>query len=218
MIWANAVSFVNARVVTPGVDTPVAGSIRFSSRVLSIGGRPKPHDTIVDLRGAIVLPGLINAHDHLELNHYGRLKGRDRYENASAWIDDMRPRLTADPAIRRDRAQPLVERLFIGSLKNLLAGVTTVAHHNPFYPEMRRTMAVRVVRRYGWAQSFLLERCRPGARRAWRRRGAPVARDAPDAVRPQLARARRRGARRTAAARGAGVPEAEHRHRARGGD
>jgi len=164
MIWANAVSFVNARVVTPGVDTPVAGSIRFSSRVLSIGGRPKPHDTIVDLRGAIVLPGLINAHDHLELNHYGRLKGRDRYENASAWIDDMRPRLTADPAIRRDRAQPLVERLFIGSLKNLLAGVTTVAHHNPFYPEMRRTMAVRVVRRYGWAHSFLLERQPAGAR------------------------------------------------------
>jgi hypothetical protein len=142
MIWANAVSFVNARVVTPGVDTPVAGSIRFSSRVLSIGGRPKPHDTIVDLRGAIVLPGLINAHDHLELNHYGRLKGRDRYENASAWIDDMRPRLTADPAIRRDRAQPLVERLFIGSLKNLLAGVT------------RSRITIRSIRRCGGRWPF----------------------------------------------------------------
>jgi len=164
MIWANAVSFVNARVATPGMDAPVAASIRFSTRVLSIGGRPKPHDTIVDLRGAIVLPGLINAHDHLELNHYGRLKGRDRYENASAWIDDMRPRLSADPVIRRGRAQPLVERLFIGGLKNLLAGVTTVAHHNPFYPEMRRTMTVRVVRRYGWAHSFLLERQPAGAR------------------------------------------------------
>ena len=164
MIWANAVSFVNARVATPGADAPVAASIRFSSRVLSIGGRPKPHDTVVDLRGAIVLPGLINAHDHLELNHYGRLKGRDRYENASAWIDDMRPRLTADPAIRSERAHPLIERLFIGGLKNLLAGVTTVAHHNPFYPEMRRTMTVRVVRRYGWAHSFLLERQPAGAR------------------------------------------------------
>jgi len=162
-LWANAVSFVNARVVVPGVGAPVAASIRFSSRVLSIGERPKPHDTVVDLRGAIVLPGLINAHDHLELNHYGRLKGRDRYENASAWIDDMRPRLSADPTVRNGRAHPLVERLFIGALKNLLAGVTTVAHHNPFYPEMRRTMAVRVVRRYGWAHSFLLERQPAGA-------------------------------------------------------
>src|SRR6185503_7347757 len=58
----------------------------------------------------------------------------------------------------------LIERLFIGGLKNLLAGATTVAHHNPFYPEMRRTMAVRVVRRYGWAHSFLLERQPAGAR------------------------------------------------------
>ena len=49
-------------------------------------------------------------------------------------------------------------------MKNLLAGVTTVAHHNPFYPEMRRTMPVRVVRRYGWAHSFLLERQPAGAR------------------------------------------------------
>jgi cytosine/adenosine deaminase-related metal-dependent hydrolase len=163
MIWANAVSFINARVHTPAPGGVPADSIRVSSRILSIGERPKPHDTVVDLRGAIVLPGLINAHDHLELNHYGRLKGRERYENASAWIDDMRPRLSSDPAIRAGRSQPLVERLFIGGLKNLLAGVTTVAHHNPFYPEMRRTMPVRVVRRYGWAHSFLLERQPAGA-------------------------------------------------------
>jgi cytosine/adenosine deaminase-related metal-dependent hydrolase len=164
MIWANAVSFVNARVHTPAPGGVPANSIRVSSRILSIGEPPKPHDTVVDLRGAIVLPGLINAHDHLELNHYGRLKSRERYENASGWIDDMRPRLASDPAIRDGRSQPLVERLFIGGLKNLLAGVTTVAHHNPFYPEMRRTMPVRVVRRYGWAHSFLLERQPAGAR------------------------------------------------------
>jgi cytosine/adenosine deaminase-related metal-dependent hydrolase len=164
VIWANAVSFVNARVLPPAPGAAPAESIRVSSRILSIGERPKPHDTVVDLRGAIVLPGLVNAHDHLELNHYGRLKSRERYENASAWIDDMRPRLATDPAIRAGRSQPLVERLFIGGLKNLLAGVTTVAHHNPFYPEMRRTMPVRVVRRYGWAHSFLLERQPAGAR------------------------------------------------------
>jgi len=119
---------------------------------------------VVDLEGAFVLPGLVNAHDHLELNHYGRIKGRDRYENAAGWIADMEPRLAADPTIAARRAHPLVERLFIGGLKNLLAGVTTVAHHNPFYPEMRRTLPIRVVRRYGWAHSFLLEARPAGAR------------------------------------------------------
>jgi cytosine/adenosine deaminase-related metal-dependent hydrolase len=161
VIWANAVSLINARVAADG---GVADSIRFSSRVLSIGERPRRGDTIVDLQGGFVLPGLVNAHDHLELNHYGRIKGRDRYENASGWIADMGPRLSDDPVIRLGRAYPLVERLFIGALKNLLAGVTTVAHHNPFYPELRRTMPIRVIRRYGWAHSFLLEARPAGAR------------------------------------------------------
>ena len=161
MIWATAVSFVNARVAVEG---RLEDSVRFSSRILSIGERPRRGDTVIDLQGGVVLPGLVNAHDHLELNHYGRLKGRDRYANASEWIDEMRPRLTSDRAIRDGRAHPLSERLFIGGLKNLLAGVTTVAHHNPFYSELRRTMPIRVLRRYGWAHSFQLEREPAGAR------------------------------------------------------
>jgi cytosine/adenosine deaminase-related metal-dependent hydrolase len=161
VIWANAVSLVNARVAA---GDRIAQSIRFSSRVLSIDERPKHGDTVLDLQGGIVLPGLVNAHDHLELNHYGRIKARDRYENASGWIADMAPRLSSDPVIRDGRAHPLIERLFIGGLKNLLSGVTTVAHHNPFYAELRRTMPIRVVRRYGWAHSFLLETQPAGAR------------------------------------------------------
>jgi len=161
MIWAAAVSLVNGRVVTPD---GIAASIRFSSRILAIGDAPRRGDTVIDLGGAVVLPGLLNAHDHLELNHYGRLKCRDTYQNASEWIADLSPRLSADPAIREGRAHPLVERLFVGALKNLLAGVTTVAHHNPFYAEMRRTMPIRVVRRYGWAHSFALEQKAAGAR------------------------------------------------------
>ncbi len=160
-MWPKAVTFVNARVVADG---GVADSVRFSSRILSVGERPRQGDTVVDLEGAAVLPGLVNAHDHLELNHYGRLKQHDRYRNASEWIADMSPRLSSDPAIREGRAHPLIERLFIGGIKNLLAGVTTVAHHNPFYREMRRTMPIRVVRRYGWAHSFLLEHQAAGAR------------------------------------------------------
>jgi cytosine/adenosine deaminase-related metal-dependent hydrolase len=161
VIWANAVSLVNARVAA---GDRIAESIRFSSRVLSMGEPSKRGDTVIDLQGSFVLPGLVNAHDHLELNHYGRIKGRERYENASDWITDMTPRLSADAAIREGRAHPLVERLFVGGLKNLLAGVTTVAHHNPFYAELRRTMPIRVVRRYGWAHSFQLERQPAGAR------------------------------------------------------
>ena len=161
MIFGRAVSLVNGRIVVPD---GTATAIRFTSRIVSIERKPHRTDTVIDLNGATVLPGLINAHDHLELNHYGRLKFRDRYQNATQWIDDMRPHLVRDRAIRVGSRYPLTERLFIGGLKNLLAGVTTVVHHNPYYRELERTMPIRVLRRYGWAHSFALERQPAGAR------------------------------------------------------
>ena len=121
--WAQPVAFVNARVLT---TRAIAPSLRFGTKVLSIGESPRRGDTVVDVGGAFVVPGLINAHEHLELNHYGPLKRRDRYDNATAWIDDLRPALRDDPSIRAGRRHPLAARLFIGALKNLLAGVTTV--------------------------------------------------------------------------------------------
>jgi cytosine/adenosine deaminase-related metal-dependent hydrolase len=173
MIWGRVVTLVNVR----GLET-----VRFTARILAIGEPPHRGDMVIDADGAFVLPGLINAHDHLELNHYGRLKFRDRYDNAAQWIDDMRPRLDDDPAIRAARQLPLTERLFAGALKNLLAGATTVAHHNPYYSELRRTLPIRVVRRYGWAHSFALEGRPAGARgeaggsvqQRWRRTAADV--------------------------------------------
>jgi len=161
MIWQPAVSIVNARVLLGG--GAVADSVRFTGRILAAGDRPRPGDVVVDAGGSWVLPGLVNAHDHLELNHYGRRKFRDRYCNASEWIEDMRPRLAADPGIRDARSRPLADRLFIGALKNALAGVTMVAHHNPFYRELRRGLPVRVLRKYGWAHSFFLARRPAGA-------------------------------------------------------
>jgi cytosine/adenosine deaminase-related metal-dependent hydrolase len=145
------IALVNGRISANGT---LAASLRFNSRILAIDERPKPSDVVVDLDGAFVLPGLVNAHDHLELNHYGPLKRRHRYENVSGWIDDLRPALRADPHIRRGSSHPLAERLLIGALKNLLAGVTTVAHHNPRYREIGRGFPIRVVKRYGWAHSF----------------------------------------------------------------
>ncbi len=155
-----ATTFVNARVVIP---QGIAASIRFDDVVRGLNERPGRGDTVIDVQGAFVLPGLVNAHDHLELNHYGRLKGRDRYDNAAAWVDDMSAMLAQDESVRANMRHPLSARLFVGGLKNLLAGTTTVAHHNPPYPEFGRRYPVRVVRRYGWAHSFLLEHRPTGA-------------------------------------------------------
>lgn len=193
MIWGRVVTLTNVQTL---------GTIRFGSRVRAIGEPPRPGDTVIDTDGAFVLPGLINAHDHLELNHFGRVKGRERYTNAIEWIEDMRPRLNDDATIREARRLPLTERLFAGALKNLLAGTTTVAHHNPYYRELRRTMPIRVLRRYGWAHSFAMEGAPSGAggeaggsvEQRWRRTAADVpfivhlAEGVDDAARAELPR------------------------------
>ena len=45
----------------------------------------------------------------------------------------------------------------VGGLRNLLCGVTTVSHHDPLWPELRRKdFPVRVVRDYGWGHSVAL--------------------------------------------------------------
>ena len=159
MIGWPTCTFVNARVVTPEGE---ASSIRFRRRVLSIDERPHPHDNVVDLDGRFVLPGLINAHDHLELNHYGTLKGREQYGNAREWIADLAP-VIRSPGVREKSRTRLADRLFVGGLKNLLSGVTTVAHHNPMYCAFGLHFPVRVVSRFGWAHSLGMEHRPVGA-------------------------------------------------------
>jgi hypothetical protein len=116
--------------------------------------QPAPGATQIDLTRFYVLPGLVNPHDHLELNHYPRTKFRDRYPNAHQWGDDVDTRLQ-NGLYAQLRAYPIADRCWIGGLKNLLSGVTTVAHHGPLYPSLRRhDFPVRVLQRYGWAHSL----------------------------------------------------------------
>jgi cytosine/adenosine deaminase-related metal-dependent hydrolase len=158
-LWraARPLAFINARVVGP--DGARKQSLRVAAgRVDAVGGGPEAGDQVVDLEGAYIYPGLINAHDHLELNNFPRLKWRERHANAREWVADFQPRFNTDPALASAMAPPLEDRLLIGGLKNLLAGVTTVAHHNPLYPPLRRAgFPVRVVRRYGWSHSLHID-------------------------------------------------------------
>ncbi len=118
--------------------------------------RPGLEPLTVDLAGFLILPGLINAHDHLEFNLFPRL-GNGPYQNFKQWAQDIYH--PDRPPLREHLAVPKPVRLWWGGIKNLLSGVTTVCHHNPYEPEIfGKDFPVRVVRQYGWAHSIPLEK------------------------------------------------------------
>lgn len=102
-----------------------------------------PFDLSISANDAEPWPGLINAHDHLHRNHYPRL-GSPPYPDAYAWGRDIHERFP--DAIAAAQAVPRRSALLFGALKNLLAGATTVVHHDPWEPDFDRDFPVRVAR------------------------------------------------------------------------
>jgi cytosine/adenosine deaminase-related metal-dependent hydrolase len=98
---------------------------------------------VIELGPGRLRPGLINAHDHLHRNHYARI-GSPPYPNAYAWGEDLHARWRR--AIDQGALLSRREALLFGALKNLVAGVTTVVHHDVWRPELEAGFPVRIPR------------------------------------------------------------------------
>jgi len=118
-------------------------------RVAAIGRVPGRRR--IDCGGYLILPGLVNAHDHLDFDLFPRL-GDGPWESAAEWACDIHRRF--EERIGEILAIPLRDRLIWGGLRNLLSGVTTVCHHNPSHRVFGERFPVRVVRAFAWAHSL----------------------------------------------------------------
>ena len=108
----------------------------------------------IDLRDHLIFPGLINAHDHLHLNSVPALPQSAPFSNSYEWIAAFQ-QYFADPRVAAAVAVPKPPRYLQGGLKNLLAGATTVAHHDPWHAALDDpAFPVGLLRDFGWSHSL----------------------------------------------------------------
>lgn len=147
------VALINADLGGIHTAVTIAGG-----RIAAVGERPAAGERILDLEGDRLLPGLINAHDHLQLNHLPRPEPGRRYAHVREWIADIDRLRRIEGPLRSAVAVPVAQRMLLGAVKNLLSGVTTVAHHDPLHSSLcELTFPIRVVTRYGWTHSLDLD-------------------------------------------------------------
>jgi len=110
------------------------------------------HATEIDIAGHLVLPGLINAHDHLDFSLYPQL-GHGPYPSWREWAEDIyRP---DESPVRELQQVPSELRFWWGGIRNLLSGVTTVSQHDRYLPEvLGGEFPVHVPAEYGWVHSM----------------------------------------------------------------
>ena len=145
-----SISLRGARTLTVDGESRAPLSIADGRVCASLPG----HAYQLDLRDHVIAPGLINAHEHLHLNAVPPLLADAPFPNSYAWIAAFQAHFR-NPAVVAALATPKTLRLRHGALKNLLAGTTCVAHHDPWHPALDAAdFPVALLRDYGWSYAL----------------------------------------------------------------
>lgn len=119
-----------------------------------VAASPASPNYRVDLRDHLIFPGLINAHDHLHVNSVPPLRNGAPFSNSYRWIEAFQPHFD-QPDVAAALSWPKALRLRHGALKNLLAGTTCVAHHDPWDAALDAAdFPVALLRDYGWSYAL----------------------------------------------------------------
>ena len=148
---------IGAPVVLEGVTVVTADRVERRDLAFANGhvvARPPDDALRVDAVGHFAYPGLVNAHDHLQLNCIPALPQDGFFADSYDWIDAYEQFMSRSE-VRSAVAIPAAQRHWHGGYKNLLAGVTTVAHHDPSHASLGEPgYPVAVPHRMSWCHSL----------------------------------------------------------------
>jgi cytosine/adenosine deaminase-related metal-dependent hydrolase len=113
------------------MNSTQATAIKISDSRIVADSKDTHDDLQLFFDEAIAIPGLINAHDHLDFNLFSQL-GERLYSSYTEWGPYIHRHYKTE--IDRIQAIPVKLRARWGAYKNLLCGVTTVVNHGQKLP------------------------------------------------------------------------------------
>lgn len=135
----------NARVGNLDPEAPLSDLAIVGAKI----AMPAAGAVELDVGGRLILPALVNAHDHLDASAFPAL-GHPPYASVYDWTEAVATAKEARAAFE----VPLVDRLFLGGMRNLLSGFGAVAHHGVFHRSLARDeFPLWVLERYQFAHS-----------------------------------------------------------------
>ncbi|MCU0846570.1 MAG: amidohydrolase family protein [Spirochaetes bacterium] len=144
-------SITGVSVLTPEKSIGRASVVINGERIEGVVKGKSSQPVSVSLENTVLLPGLINGHDHLLGTYYPKI-GNGPYENWLPWDNDLK-----SAPLYQERQQIENRDLYIlGAYRNLVSGVATVSDHIPHFvaEPYYDLLPMKAIRNYSLAHSI----------------------------------------------------------------
>lgn len=143
-------SITGGTILTPEKTIQSGAILIEDNRIGKVSRGRVRADMDLPLEGTVIIPGMINAHDHLLGTYYPKI-GNGPYINWLPWDNDLK----SSPVYEERQQIENRDLYLLGAYRNLISGVTLVFDHiphfvgDPFYD----ILPIRAVREFALAHS-----------------------------------------------------------------